>query len=223
MKKQFLTVQETLATVKKKALVKMYIHEHIDSKTIQKYGKKAVKQRLKNYIKYLLTIDTKPNNDKMIFYVSHHLETDGIGPKPYFNLQKMSELGSNYSNYGCEFTPFNKALGYYIANNWRTKYYLKELLVDILYDLSWTGYRQENLQATYDDLEKSEKEIKNGDTVEISNSEQLYSLFGLDRTKEDHFDSKEYQLMIKINHLLTELSNHSQNREVSKIKTQLKE
>lgn len=216
---QFLTVQETLQKASHKKIIKMYINQKLPQLNTKEEKKKAKKQ-LKKYIKYLLSLKVQRNQEQMIFYVSHDLELDAISPQPFFNLQKLDQLGSNYSNYGCEFAPFTETLGYYVANTWRTKKYLNELLVDILFNMSWTGYKQENLSDIEKDLKISLNENPDKD-ITIFSKKELYNFLDLDITKDDYFDRYEWQLSHKINHLMADLHNHSVNREASKIKSQL--
>lgn len=216
---QFLTVQKILQKASHKKIIKMYISQKLPQLKTKKEKKKAKKQ-LKKYIKYLLSLKTQQNQEQMIFYVSHDLELDAISPQPFFNLQRLDQLGSNYPNYGCEFVPFTETLGYYVADTWRTKKYLNELLVDILFNMSWTGYKQENLSDIEKDLKISLNESPDKD-ITISDKKELYNFLDLDITKDDYFDRYEWQLQHKINHLMTDLHNHSVNREASKIKNQL--
>lgn len=221
----FLTVQEVLKQANTKKLAKQYVHERLTDV----HGKKKIKKARKliqHYIKSLCTLKPNPNKDKMIFYVSHGLDEENLTPKPFFNLQPLDKLGSQYPNYGCDFNVFEETLGYYIANTWRTNKYLNDLLVDILYEMSWFGYDQSGLQKAKDDLDDSIKDIKDGnfdeaDTVTIHNSKEFHDFLGLDITEEDHFDRYELQTRNKVLALTAALSNHSRDREVAKIKKQL--
>lgn len=218
----FLTVQEALKQANTKKLTKQYVHERLTDA----HGKKKIKKTRKliqHYIKSLCNLKPNPNKDKMIFYVSHGLDEDNLTPKPFFNLQPLDKLGSQYPNYGCDFNVFEETLGYYIANTWRTNKYLNDLLVDILYEMSWFGYDQSGLQKAKDDLDDSIKDVKDGnfDTVTIHSSKDLHDFLGLNITEEDHFDRYELQTRNKVLALTAALSNHSRDREVAKIKKQL--
>lgn len=124
-----ITVQKAFKQVKAKKLAKMYLDKHISKKEISEHGIKETKKALRKHIKFLRKVPLKPSDDDKayVFYVSHKLSDDGLMPEPYFNYQRIDELGSSFPSYGYEMTPLAEILGCPIILTWKTKYYLDEL------------------------------------------------------------------------------------------------
>nr|WP_147440863.1 DUF6557 family protein [Lactobacillus sp. ESL0230] len=57
-------------------------------------------------------------------------------------------------------------MGYHIADNKLTKYYLTELLTDIMYETSFFGFKQEHLQAEIKQLQQAYSKLKRRSTKE---------------------------------------------------------
>lgn len=220
--KHIITVQEAFKQTKAKKLAKMYLEEHISKEEVGKHGTKKTIKALKQYIKFLRKITPKAtdNSKTYVFYVSHRLSNDGLIPEPYFNYQRIGELGSSFSSYAYEFTPFEEILSCPIILTWKTKYYLDELLVDIMHEMSWFGYRQENLKKEKKKLDKAIKESEEGnvESFVINNRKDLYDMFDTDITDSDHFDKYEYLLQHKLITKQNALTRHSIDREAIKVK-----
>lgn len=217
-----ITVYQAFNNAKHKKLINMYIDKYLNTEDLGKIGRKNVKKQLKKHLKHILKQVPKKTNDghSYVFYVSHKLSDDLLITEPYFNLQRTDQLGSVFPSYAYELTPASEVLGYLIACTWRTKYYLDNLLVDIMFELSWTGYKQEKLKSEIHKLKKADKEVKKGKgkTFTVSSSKEMFEMFGLDISNEDHFDRKEYQLQKQISHDINTLISHSIDREAIKVR-----
>ncbi|WP_267202603.1 DUF6557 family protein [Limosilactobacillus kribbianus] len=222
MGKQVVTVYQAFKHAKHKVLINMYLDKYIQPRTLEKYGHKACKKQLKKYLKYILKQKPRVTEDdsNYVFFVSHKLDNDLLMVSPRFNLQRADQLGAMYPTYGYELTPMAETLGYLIIKTWRTKYYMNELLVDIMYEMSWFGYRQEGLKKEIHQLKKADKEIKKGKLKSSAahNRKELSEMFGIDITDEDHFDRYEHQLQHEIIELSGMLVSHSLDREAVKVK-----
>ncbi|KRL78260.1 DUF6557 family protein [Ligilactobacillus equi] len=140
------------------------------------------------FIENLKKTPITPNNDDKtwIFYVYHNI--NDYMPEPIFNLtplKELKELGSQAYSYAYEFTPQAEVLGYFIAENKLTTYYLEDLLVEILYEMSFFGLKQEELPVEKTKLDEQIKEFK------ATNPNQLSVDDFLENTKLDHFTAEE--------------------------------
>lgn len=217
-----ITVQEAFRQAKAKKLAQMYLDKYISKEEISEHGIKETRKALKKHIKFLRKVPLKSdNNDEIyVFYVSHKLSADKLTTKPHFNYQRIDQLGSSFPSYGYEMIILAETLNDLIVLTWKTKYYLDELLVDIMYELSWFGYRQEKLETEKEKLDKAIKESKQGKTKNftIHNQKDLYDMFKMGITDDDHFDNFEYRLRQKIIMESNLLIKHSIDREAAKVK-----
>lgn len=211
------TVQEALSLVSKKKLIKPYIADYVDDHALIRLGKKKVKHRLKKYLKWLAKQPLQSTD--LVVFVSHYIDDD----KPYqispdFNVQERAHLGDPNHRLSIIYTPAGETLAAKIVLTWRTRYYLYELLSWLMYQINWTGWHQEGLAEETKSLEESAKEIENGtdDSSNYITEEELYQELGIDRTKEDHFDSVEQQLRRQIQLDRVHLWKHSFEKEARK-------
>lgn len=111
------------------------------------------RQRLLDYLQQLKTMEARENTDGLIFYVYHHVE-DGI-PEPSFGLSTVNDLveqGTEAQMFSFTYTLQGNVMGFYVAENQLTTHYLTELLVDIMHELTFFGFQQEELPAAYQHL-----------------------------------------------------------------------
>ena len=85
-----------------------------------------------------------------------------------------------------------------------------------MHEMSWFGYRQENLEKEKNKLDKAVKESEEGNVK--SSRKDLYDMFDIDITDSDHFDKYEYLLQHKIITKKNALVGHSIDREAAKVK-----
>jgi hypothetical protein len=111
------------------------------------------RQRLLDYLKQLKTMEARGNTDGLIFYAYHHVE-DGI-PEPSFGLSTVNDLveeGPEAQMFSFTYTLQGNVMGFFVAENQLTTHYLTELLVDIMHELTFFGFQQEELPAAYQHL-----------------------------------------------------------------------
>ena len=217
IKKRMLTVQQTLAQIKHKKLINIYIEEYVSDVDVQRVGRKKIKKQLKHYLKWLQKQPVKKGN--MVAFVSHMMKDEFLfSPRPDFQVQNVDELGDASKRLGLEFTSVNETLGIKIAPTWKTQHYLYELLADLMNEMTFFGWHQEDLADEQEKLEQSAKEAENGDVI---SADEFFKHLGFDRMKEDHFDSYEYQtakrLMLEKNRVWL----HSFKKEAQKVKLML--
>lgn len=215
------TVQEVLRQADENELISNFLYEHpndLDSfnnnLTIAE-AKEREKKVLHDYIKRLREMKiTAPKDGKTWIFYAYHYSDNGF-PKPIFNLCNLEELRAkkiNSKNYGITFIDQSEILGYYLAENHLTNFYLKELLVHILYEASFFGTNQEGLPAFKKDMDKSIKEIENNETLDWENFKKELGL-----TEVDKFTDKEQKFRNQIHELDAEIINLSQSDAIEEI------
>lgn len=217
IKKRMLTVQQTLAQVKHKKLINIYIEEYVPDVDVQRVGRKKIKKQLKHYLKWLQKQPVKKGN--MVAFVSHMMKDEFLfSPRPDFQVQNVDELGDVSKRLGLEFTSVNETLGIKIVPTWKTQHYLYELLADLMNEMTFFGWHQEDLADEQEKLEQSAKEAENGNVI---SADEFFKQLGFDRTKEDHFDSYEYQMAKRLMLEKNRAWLHSFKKEAQKVKLML--
>lgn len=217
IRKRMLTVQQALAQVKHKKLINTYIEEYVPDIDVQRVGRKKIKKQLKHYLKWLQKQPVKKS--KMVAFVSHMMKDEFLfSPRPDFQVQNVDELGDASKRLGLEFTSINETLGIKIVPTWNTQHYLYELLAELMNEMTFFGWHQENLADEQKTLEQSAKEAENGDVI---GADEFFKQLGFDRTKEDHFDSYEYQMVKRLMLEKHRVWLHSFEKEARKVKLML--
>lgn len=124
---------------------------------------------MKTYIDRLRNLNTRPNKDQMIYYVYEYLHNTSL--EQYIAVSPLAELrekGAQSSSYGIEYTKQEEILGYYVADTDLTQYYLLDVMVEILWNASFFGIKQENLEDAKQELEKAAKGPYKSFTLEKS-------------------------------------------------------
>ena len=131
----------------------MFLAEHKDSSISQLEA--LYKEKLNRLIDTL--IETVPKEDEPHVLFAAHCAEDEI----CFYLVKLSDVGNEDAiSYAYEFTPFEEAVTFLVADTYLTQYSINELLADFLFEVSWTGFNQEHLQETVDRIIESLEEAK---------------------------------------------------------------
>lgn len=158
------TIQEYLQNCDRESIINDFIYLHaFDAFTLMNKKKRNVTigeivdyytENLNALIDVLTTIEPQKTEDRSIFIAFHRTgtETDEI----YYALVKESELDNEYiSCYDYAFLPFDISVGFYVADTYLTQYELHNLLVQYLFEVSWTGFEQEHLDEQVRKIEKS--------------------------------------------------------------------
>lgn len=143
---------------------------------------------LHEYVEYLKGIEIAASEDgkQGIIYAYSCLD-DWFSGSVCTELVHMDELVADpekCENYGYEFCEFSEILGYLVADNKFTQGNIYEVIADVLWEASWTGYRQEHLQDELDSLREFENANPDDMTSYESVDEMFDSLLGEDYMKE---------------------------------------
>lgn len=102
-------------------------------------------------------------------------------------------------------------MGWLIADNILTQNHLNDLLVEILYESSFFGFKQEGLKKEIDELASSIKEIDNNLGKALS-FDEFQKEFDFDKQ-----DPKEEKLEVKVIQDKIEYSEYSRKKELAEI------
>ena len=143
---------------------------------------------LHEYVEYLkgVEITAREEGKQGIIYAYSGLD-DWFSGSVCTDLIHMDELMADLEkceHYGCELCEFSEILGYLVADNKFTQSNIYEVIADVLWEASWTGYRQEHLQEELDSLREFENENPEDMTRYESVDEMFDSLLGEDYMKE---------------------------------------
>ena len=225
------TIQEYLKTCDRQSLVNAYVYQHafypLDMLAAKNNGLKIsdrikrIKKKLNKMIDKLIAIEPVPSDDRYIF-LAHHIAESEFGDIAYC-LYKESELaGDGFKiSYGIEFTPFEEAVGFYVADTYLTQHEIEGLLVHFLYEVSWTGYDQEHMKTELDKLKKADEESKkHRDDPDYYKPideffREMEKEFGFEFERKDKRQERAWKKLMKAQ---IEYNNYCQKIEIDKLK-----
>ena len=228
------TIQEYLKNCNRKEIINMYIYKYaftpelIDKKyqnitcgeIIKKYT-----EILNNYIDKLISIKPNFDNDEVWILLSTHSYGEFDDNIQHLLIKKSDLLSKDdlesVESYAYNLSPFEEILSYYVADTYLTQYEINDLLVDFLHESSWTGFEQENLKQTVEDLEESLREIdenkENPKTLYSAEEvfKQLEEEYGFEPEKKDEKQENAYKKFLKN---IMEYEKECKNIELKKLK-----
>lgn len=182
--------------------------------------------KLREYLERLRTLPVKATTEGEHLFYAYHRPKEGIA-EPTFALVLLTELrqkGIRAADYAFEFTDQSEIMGYYIADNRLTKHYLTELLVYIMYETSFFGFEQEDLQENLVDLKTRVQEAK--DWATAKQAETKHDLDWLEKLVKEAgiigFSHEEKAYLDKIIDYEGKIIEHSQQAEVEQILNRLR-
>ena len=225
---QMKTVQETLREMDKKELLRKFFYEHpnkldsFDDDLTIAQAKERANKVIGKYIERLETMEVKPNDRQMIFYMYEYLGSYKLDQnRGLCNVADLQEKGVEAPNYGIEYTPQEEIMGYWVADTEMTQYYLNDLIVEIIWDASFFGVKQEKLPEAIKELEEADKEIDEGLEESFNSYEEFEDFLYGDEprppklSKED--EVKKQKLIQEVNRLHKKFYHHLHQQEIDKI------
>lgn len=174
-----------------------------------------------------LPVKTKAYDEELqpILVVTQTLDVDGMD-KPEFNLFHLREILNAKTNddlrqldsYAYEFENQQQILGYRIAETALTKYYLIDLLADILNEATFFGYENEYLAAERQKLDDSIAEVDAGQAQTISYDE-LVDKIGLERSSPADLDDNATELQYRAWQASWKFNDYSKIKELRQIQS----
>ena len=225
---QMKTVQETLREMDKEELMRQFFYEHpskldnFDDDLTIAQAKERANKVIGKYIERLETMEVKPNDRQMIFYMYEYLGSYKLDQnRGLCTVADLQEKGVEAPNYGIEYTPQEEIMGYWVADTEMTQYYLNDLIVEIIWDASFFGVKQEKLPEAIKELEEADKEIDEGLEESFNSYEEFEDFLYGDEPRPPKLskeDSAEKQKIIQaVNHLHKKFNHHLHQKEIDQI------
>ena len=225
---QMKTVQETLREMDKEELMRQFFYEHpskldnFDDDLTIAQAKERANKVIGKYIERLETMGAKPNDRQMIFYMYEYLGSYKLNQyRGLSTVADLQEKGVEAPNYGIEYTSQEEIMGYWVADTEMTQYYLNDLMVEIMWDASFFGVKQEKLPEAIKELEEADKEIDEGLEESFNSYEEFEDFLYGDEPRPPKLskeDSAEKQKIIQaVNHLHKKFNHHLQQKEIDQI------
>lgn len=216
------TVQEILKSMDEEKLINAYLYRfpvNVQdwSNNDEKIGevKATIYKRMHKYLERLKKLPILKDDDQGIFFVHRCIKDDMNGQ--IFQLIFLNELKEKREatqSYGYNFIEQEKIMGYWVAETALTKYYLEDLMVDILYEASFFGFTQEHLQEEKDELDRR---IAEDDSETISVEDFFAELEEEQGYKFDRQSSDEQKLEMKVIKMAGEYWEHSRKKELHNV------
>ena len=201
-------VQEVLKVIDEKELIDNYLatypisiddfDENITVGEVRKYSIDCLHQ----YLAHLKAMKIKSDDNQGIFFISRKIEDEtGDTVTNLVFINDLKKYGVQSESYAFEFTPQPEIMGWLIADNILTQNHLNDLLVEILYESSFFGFKQEGLK----------KEIDNNLGKALS-FDEFQKEFDFDKQ-----DPKEEKLEVKVIQDKIEYSEYSRKKKLAEI------
>ncbi len=233
------TIQEYLKNCNRKEIIDMYIYKYAFTSELieKKYEnitcgeiKKKYTEILNKYIDKLISIEPNVDDEEIWILLSIHAYGEFDDNIQHLLIKKSDLLSKDdiesVESYAYNLSPFEEILMFYVADTYLTQYEINDLLVDFLYESSWTGFEHENLNQIIEDLEESLREVDENK----ANSKSLYSTeeifkqleekYDFEFEKKDEKQEKAYEKFLKN---LMEYNKICKNIELKKLKDLLVE
>lgn len=124
-----------------------------------------------------LTPKADPDGRVGILFAHRCIEVGALSGTEDYCLVYADEVlsdGVDAKTYAYEFTDQSEIVGFLVADNEYTRRHIYGLMTDVLYQASFFGYRQEGLAEALEDLDRSIKEVENGNVLSIDEIMEKY-------------------------------------------------
>ena len=118
----------------------------------------------------------------------------------------------NPQTYSWILTDFDEIMGYCIAETETTIKNINDALAQIIYEMTFFGYSQEDIEKERLELEEAAKEADEGKTI---SAEKLFADLGIEPQTRDEEDS---EMLTKIYAMENEYNQHWLRKEVEKVR-----
>lgn len=144
----------------------------------------------------IISVDPKPDKDKWILITTHTAPNyvscqSGIEHLLVLYAEVIDQSAYEIEDYGFKYAPFEELASFYVADTHLTQHYLDDLLAFFLYESSWTGFNQEDLETTLsdwavdeageddksieDDLERTCEDADHDNNPKIRDQDQIFA------------------------------------------------
>ena len=231
------TIQEYLKECDRKSIINDYIYEHAFSSLsmMDKDNRPLTVGEIIDFYTFKLDelidklIDMEPvKTEERWILLAYHQSEDSAGNDVTFGLFKESDIynDGHITTYAYDFTPFNEAVGFYVADTYLTQLEINALIVSFLDEITFNGFDQEDLEARTKELYEACKEAK----AHIDDPEYFISFEDFRKKLEDiagveleKRDSKQEEAWYEYLKHQAEYNEKCQRIEIEKLKELLKE
>ena len=180
------TVQQYLKELDWDRLIDTYLFEHpfeynhpaLAGLTVSQIREKYT-EGMRKFIERLcgLTPKADPDGRVGILFAHRCIEVGSLSGTEDYCLVHADEVlsdGVDAKTYAYEFTNQSEIVGFLVADVEYTRRHIYGLMADVLYQASFFGYRQEGLAEALEDLDRSIKEVENGNVLSIDEIMEKY-------------------------------------------------
>ena len=180
------TVQQYLKELDWDRLIDTYLFEHpieynhpaLAGLTVSQIREKYT-EGMRKFIERLcgLTPKADPDGRVGILFAHRCIEVGTLSGTEDYCLVHADEVlsdGVDAKTYAYEFTDQSEIVGFLVADVEYTRRHIYGLMADVLYQASFFGYRQEGLAEALEDLDRSIKEVENGNVLSIDEIMEKY-------------------------------------------------
>ena len=218
------TVQEWIRETDIDKLADAYFYEYpieyeryINSEKKVSEIKDAYRKRFYEFIEQLKSIEPKALSDdeRGIFFCHKAYGKDMKNPETVLCIESEFLKCDKPQTYSWILTDFDEIMGYYIAETETTIKNINDALAQIIYEMTFFGYSQEDIEKGRLELEEAEKEADEGKAV---SAENLFADLGIEPQPRDEEDT---EMLGKIYLMENEYNQYWLRKEVEKVRDQL--
>lgn len=203
------TIQEHLRELDHEKLIEQYLdkypmvladlYESHPEWTVESVRTKCL-QTLREYLHKLCTIKTEldENGHHGILYAHRCIVQYGWEDPLVFDMMIQEELlvqGFCAEDYAYDFSEQNQIMGYYVAETPLTQKYLYKLAANVMWEASWCGYLDQDIDGWPNHGETEEEDEQDDD--EPLNYDEFCSFAGVERKPEPDEDDTVLQKLKK--------------------------
>lgn len=220
------TVQEWIRETDIEKLADVYFYEypieyerHINSEKTVAEIKDTYRKRFYEFIEQLKSIEPKALSDdeRGIFFCHKAYGRNMKNPETVLCLESEILACDIPQTYSWILTDFNEIMGYYIAETETTIKNINDVLAQIIHEMTFFGYSQEDIEKGRLELEEASKEADEGKTI---TAEKLFTDLGIEPQPRDEEDT---EMLRKIYSMENEYNQHWLRKEAEKVRAQLNE
>ena len=179
--------------------------------------KDAYRKRFYEFIEQLKSTEPKvlSDDESGIFFCHKAYGRDMKNPETVLCIESDILKCDNLQTYSWILTDFDEIMGYYIAETETTIKNINDVLAQIIYEMTFFGYSQEDIEKERLELEEAAKEADEGKTIP---AEKLFADLGIEPQQHDEEDS---EMLRKIYTLESEYNRYWFRKEVEKVRKML--
>ena len=219
------TIQEYLKQAERSRLVDLYIERYhpVDYEHAEKYAdmtlseiREMSRKKIGEYVDHLcsLTIDKSEKSSRCILYARRDIKKEF--PEIEVEMMDMEELVQigieNAKDYAYYYTPQAEIMGFVVADTPLTQQYIYEVMASVMYEASWFGYKNEQLEVETRKLEIATENALN--FKEKNCVDDIFKEFNIKPSENDCLEApEEIELRNKARDLVYEYGICSRNKE----------